>query len=596
MEKNTVLAIVLSSIVLIGFMFIQQAFFPAPEPLPVTETEQAPQADGGLVSTKAYENTGAATGSVIEEPDDQITEQTYVIDNGVVRATFTNRGGDIISYELLQHQDGKALVQMADNVSRSNRAFSLAFGGASVPIVNDLFSVRQIDDKTIGFYKKFNVTNADGTVSSFTMVKQYTFKPDDYLFQLDIIIDGEDGMKGLDFNNAGYTLRTPPQIGPHYDADNRYESRTFMSYTKDKRKKQLLNPGQTKVYDEHFKWTGVAGKYFTVLGAPYNVPVEQAEYSTLVEVNDYANAQVLITRSPVIQQKTHDTYYFYIGPRTESSLVIYNSSADNPWKLADMRFNDSMESSGFLSWLETALKWIMELFYKLIPNWGVSIILMTILTKIILFPLTKKSMTGTLKMQELQPKMKEIQDKYKANPEKMNMEMAKLYKETGYNPLSGCLPLLIQFPLIIAMYNLFNNYFEFRGAMFIPGWIPDLSVPDTVYTFPFNIPFLGNQLHLLPIIYVISQLLFGKVTQAPGATPQNGSMKFMMYGMPLIFFFIFYKAPSGLLLYWTVSNLLTLVQQVVLNRYLHSKKKEMAVQESKKPELKLVKKTNGKKK
>ena len=225
----------------------------------------------------------------------------------------------------------------------------------------------------------------------------------------------------------------------------------------------------------------------------------------------------------------------------------------------------------------------MEFFYKLIPNWGVSIIILTILMRFIIFPLTKKSSESSLKMQELQPRIQEIQEKHKGNTQKMNEEMAKFYKEAGYNPLSGCLPLLIQFPLIFAMYNLFNNYFEFRGAMFISGWIPDLSQGDSVMMLPFTVPFLGwSDLRILPIIYVVSQLLFGKVTQTPGTAQQNSTMKFMMYGMPLIFFFMFYNAPSGLLIYWTLSNFLTLAQQIIINKVMHNKKKQSG--------LKLVKK------
>ncbi|MDR1748103.1 MAG: membrane protein insertase YidC, partial [Spirochaetaceae bacterium] len=177
---------------------------------------------------------------------------------------------------------------------------------------------------------------------------------------------------------------------------------------------------------------------------------------------------------------------------------------------------------------------------------------------------------------------------------------AKLYKEAGANPMSGCLPLLIQFPLIIAMYNLFNNYFEFRGAMFIPGWIPDLSMGDSIYTFGFDIPFLGNKLRLLPIIYVFSQLIYGKVTQTPGSAQQNSTMKIMMYGMPLFFFFIFYNAPSGLLLYWTFSNFLTMIQQIIINKAMHTGKNEKNVSliadKKNSGNLKLVNKNTGKKK
>ena len=157
--------------------------------------------------------------------------------------------------------------------------------------------------------------------------------------------------------------------------------------------------------------------------------------------------------------------------------------------------------------------------------------------------------------------------------------MAKIYKESGYNPMRGCLPMGVQFLILFAMYNLFNNYFEFRGASFIPGWISDLSSGDSIHTFKFTLPFLGNQLRILPIIYLISQLLFGKITQN-GGTAAAGStqaqMNMMMYGMPIVFFFLFYNAPSGLLLYWTVSNLLQMGQQLVINNMMKEKMKAKA--------------------
>jgi len=150
--------------------------------------------------------------------------------------------------------------------------------------------------------------------------------------------------------------------------------------------------------------------------------------------------------------------------------------------------------------------------------------------------------------------------------------MAEFYKKEGYNPLSGCMPLLIQFPLIIAMFNLFNNHFELRGAMFIPGWIPDLSAPESIFNFaPLNIPFIGSDLRLLPIIYVASQLLYGKFTQTPDQQ-SNSQMKIIMYVMPLVFFFIFYSAPSGLLVYWIATNVLTIVQQMIINKMIARKK------------------------
>ncbi len=607
MDKNTIWAIVLSSLVLFASFFIQSKFFSKPQPAENTEvqsqtlqnTANTPSAVNAVQESDSVRLSAADSAEEPAEDEDADTEEAleereYVIETKTIKVRFTNRGGDIIGYELKDHSDGGTPVQMAENISPTNRAFALAFGGAANAIVNDLFNAKIIDDRTIGFYKKFSVTDSTGGRDSFTLVKQYTFDPEEYVFKLDITIDGAKNMSGLAFGNAAYTLRSSPQIGPYYNPKvDRYERRTFIFYTKEKVKKLNLSNGQVKVYDKGFSWAGIAGKYFVQQVVPLaSSAIQSASYSTKNEVDNFQDAQLLLVRAPVSGSFAQDSYYVYMGPKVEKNLGIYNNAAENNWKLSNLKLDEAL-GSGWLSWLETFLKFLMEFFYKLIPNWGVSIILMTILLKVAMFPLTKKSSVSTLKMQELQPRIKEIQDKYKNNPEKMNAEMGKFYKEAGYNPLSGCLPLLIQFPLIFAMFNLFNNYFEFRGAMFIPGWIPDLSVGDSIYIFPPTIPLIGGSaLRLLPIIYVASQLLFTKITQTASANAAGGnSMKLMMYGMPLFFFFMFYNAPAGLLLYWTVSNFLQLIQQMFINKMMHAKRVEMGLaEETKKPVLKKRKK------
>jgi len=570
MEKNTLIAIVLSTIVLIGFTVLQTVIYPPPATEQVIVEEEIPVAAEKSVKEEVLSSSLAMA---YPEVEGELTEEEIIIVTNRAKITLSNRGGDVIGYELLEHLDGESGVEMADNVSERNRAFSVSFGGPENGIIQDLFHVKKIDDYTVGFYKTYQDSKSGGT---YIFAKQYTFKPEDYMFKLDITVEGAGGMNGLFFGDAAYTIRTSPQIGPYFNAKtNKYENRTFMSFDGNKKKKQILGAGKIEVYNKEYTWTGVGGKYFEILGIPVQPgSMMDVEYSTEVEVNDYANAQVLMTRKAIMGASTQDSYYFYVGPRTEKDLKIYNSAEDNPWGLSGLKLNESLESTGILSWLETILKWCMELIYKVIPNWGVSIIILTILIKILLFPLTKKSSMGTLKMQEIQPRMQELQEKYRDQPEKLNMEMSKLYKETGYNPLSGCLPLLIQFPLIFAMYNLFNNYFEFRGAMFIPGWIPDLSVGDIV-PLPVTLPIVGNQLHLLPVIYLASQLLFGKITQASATGSNSTQMKIMMYGMPIMFFFIFYNAPAGLLLYWTVSNVLQLFQQMMINKMMKAKRAEM---------------------
>lgn len=582
MNKNTVIAMVLSGLVIAAAMFVQYKFFP-PAPVqqqPSTTASVTEQQAAVPQNTFVAENMPADS-AVLEVPDETVIgEQIVTIKTNVAEITFTNRGGDIISYKLLEHNNSKgdSHVEMVKNLTDRNRAFSIALGGAQAPALNQFFNVKEetVNGKrTVGFFKTISIKNQDGSISSFTLAKRYTFLPDDYMFELAVTVSGDADMKGLNFDNAGYTLRTMPQIGPDWDVKaDRYEYRNFFAYIDGKKKDATLKANQTKLITDSVPWAGISGKYFSLIVIP-STPAQQILYSAAQPNADRVqDGQLFFLRPVITGNKVTDVYRIYLGPCSENILSTYNIPSKNNYNYDNLRIDTVAVSSGIWRPLEVLLKWLLQFFYKLIPNWGVSIILVTILIKVIFFPLTKKSSESTQQMQKMQPKIKELQEKYKGKPQKLNEEMAKLYKEAGYNPLSGCLPLLIQLPILFAMYRLFNNYFEFRGAMFIPHWIPDLSIGDSVLQFPSPIPFLGwTDLRILPIVYVISQMVFGKITQTPtNDQQQNSTMKIMMYGMPLFFFFMFYNAPSGLLLYWTCTNFLMLVQQMIIKAMMKQKK------------------------
>lgn len=581
MNKNTLIAIILSTVVVAVSFILQPILFPGvyePEQ-PVNEGYSETEQTAAISEEK---NKKEAVFSEILS-DEAVSEKQITIKTEKAEIVLTNRGGDIVSYKLNDHidVDTQEGVQMVDNVTDRNRACAMSFGEADSPVINSLFNVDQKDENTVLFSKKFTVRNDDGSESSFILGKRYTFVPNEYMFRLDILIHGENENTVINVGNAGYTLRTSPQIGPHFDPKiNRYENRQFISFNGNKAKRQVIGPKQFKSYNKEYIWNGIAGKYFVELVIPEKSQgMDFTYYSTLIETDDYANAQAIMVRKPVKEQDVQDTYYMYFGPRNEKDLKIYNVAENNSWNLSGQRLSECLQSNGWLGWLETILKWLMEIINKFTKNWGVSIILMTILIKLIMFPFTKNQSLSTLKMQEIQPKIQAIQTKYKDNPQKQQEAMANIYKEAGYNPMSGCLPMIVQFLILFAMYNLFNNYFEFRGASFIDGWISDLSTGDTVHTFVRSIPFFGNQLRILPMIYLASQLFYGKIT-GNGGTAAAGStktqMNMMMYGMPVIFFFIFYNAPSGLLLYWTVSNIFQMIQQIIINNTMKQKKIEMA--------------------
>ena len=599
MDKNTIWAIVLSTLVIVASYLLLPRFFgkkttEAPAAVEITaEDTQTNQAEI-LTDTMFDEETTALLSEAEEVEEENVVpaqEEKITINTGVAEVIFTTKGGDIVSYKLVGHNDKDTndFVQLSDSISETNRTCALAIGGAESKIINEIFNYEKLDANTILFKKTFSIKDSAGKAHSYTIGKKYSFKPNEYMFKLDVMIHGTDAA-GLNYNGTAYTLRTSPQIGPHYNQkQSRYEYRQFLAYNGKKVKKVNLASNLVKQYEKDFLWGGIASKYFMELVLPTDYSIlGTPTYSAKVEQNDYANAQALFERKSYSGTDVSDSYYLYFGPREENSLKVYNVADKNAWGFSGYKITEALSTSGWLSWLEVILKWGLEILHKIIPNWGVCIIIITIILKMLMFPLSKKQSMGSLKMQELQPKLQAIQKKYAGDQQKLQQETSKLYQEAGYNPASGCLPMLFQFLVIFAMYNLFNNYFEFRGAMFIPKWIPDLSEGDVVYTFEKSIPLIsnlfGNTLRVLPIIYVASQILSGKLTQSmnPGGAggQSEKTMKFMTYGMPFMFFFIFYNAPSGLLLYWLTSNILQLGQQAIINKMMAKKRAEVGIEKT----------------
>ena len=253
---------------------------------------------------------------------------------------------------------------------------------------------------------------------------------------------------------------------------------------------------------------------------------------------------------------TKRTTTFFVGPKKQSLL----------WNLG---MKDVMEF-GMWRWLCYPLVWVLNLFNGWIPNFGVAIILLTILVRLLFWPLTRKSTEGMKKMQELQPLMKEIQAKYKDNPQRLQQETWQLYREKKVNPMSSCLPMLIQIPVFIALFNVLRSAVELRYAPFL--WIADLSEPEGLFASWF--PFGG--LNLLPILMAVSTALQSYFTPSTGDKKQQQMMMVMMPAMMLI---MFYSFPSALSLYWFLSNIFSIVQMWLIRRQTAAKQAEVLTPE-----------------
>ena len=600
MEKRTILAVVLSMTVIMVFYLIQGILYPPPEffdtpgeapareilpesqPASTQDPVHTVQPSDYTVSPEQRESLAQVPlpGEALQDDDPGVLAP-IIVETNLLRVLLSNTGGDIISFQLKEHLDGGEPVNMVLAGTNQPHAFTITFGnrddllGGRARPVNANFQVRRPTQYIVEFYQDFVMGSGD-SAERFTLTKRYEFVPNEYLFELTVTLDGGHSMRRFDFQGAAYTLSFGPQIGPRFERlDQRNEYRQYLSYSGNRSRTERINTLARDIPN----WAAIVGKYFTLIAIP-NVNQFEIFFSDQREAGLPSASRMLITRPASSSSRMEDKYLFYLGPKQREVLDTYFNGRNNfnP-PLHGYQLADAAKGNTFMSIppLENLLKWILMVLYRIVPNYGIAIILLTIIVKLLMFPLTRKGSEATLRMQTLAPKIKEIQEKHKDSPQKLNAEMAEFYKKEGYNPLAGCLPMLIQMPIFFAMYNLFNNHFDLRGAMFIPGWIPDLSVPESIFNFaPYQLPIVGwSDIRLLPFIYVASQLLYGKVTQTPDQKG-NKQMKLMLYAMPIVFFFVLYDVPSGLLVYWIMSNVLTIVQQIIINKYIVRKKAAIA--------------------
>ena len=292
------------------------------------------------------------------------------------------------------------------------------------------------------------------------------------------------------------------------------------------------------------KWVAVKNRFF-VTALCSSTAANTGFETTVVRDMSAANYRPasVSARVSLADGAEKRTSVFYVGPKKQSLL----------W---DLGMKDVMEF-GMWRWLCYPLVWVLNFFNGLIPNYGVAIILLTILVRLLFWPLTHKSTVGMKKMQELQPKMKEIQAKFKDNPQRLQQETWALYREAKVNPMSSCLPMLIQIPVFIALFNVLRSAVELRYAPFL--WIGDLSEPEALFSSWF--PFGG--LNILPILMAVSTGLQSAFTPSTGDKSQQ---KMMMIFMPAMMLFMFYSFPSALSLYWFLSNLFSIVQMWIIRR------------------------------
>ncbi len=266
---------------------------------------------------------------------------------------------------------------------------------------------------------------------------------------------------------------------------------------------------------------------------------------------------------------------YYAGPLQGDILKRVDATYSDPISGYNPDYIAALSFHGWFTFIsEPFAKFLfilMNLFYQVTSSWGLSIILLTVALRIMLYPLNAWSIKSTLKMQEIAPKVSQIQERYKKEPKRAQLEIMNLYREKGVNPLSGCFPLLIQLPFLIGMFDLLKSTFQLRGASFIPGWIDNLAAPDVLFSWNFPILFFGNSFHLLPfllggVMWLQQRFSATGPKDKSQMTDQQKQQKMMGNIMTIVFTVMFYHFPSGLNLYWLSSMALGILQQWYMTR------------------------------
>jgi len=303
-------------------------------------------------------------------------------------------------------------------------------------------------------------------------------------------------------------------------------------------------------------WSAFRSRYFCAITKPF---YETDGYM----LNYLSNNELQINvRAATVNISPETSISFssliFVGPEKSDLLAKYKSGFEEIKRYYRITLFDAIAK---------IIDSILHGIHKVLPNWGVSIILVSILIYLIMYPLTVRSMLSMRKMQELQPKIAALREKYRDNPQKMNIETMELYKKYKINPLGGCLPMLLQMPVFIGLYQVLWRSVSFKGAHFL--WIKDLSEPDRVAILPFSLPFIGNEINLLPILMIFVMAIQQKLTAKSmgGMDPaQAAQQKMMAVIMPVFLGAIFYHFASGLTLYFTLFYTFSTIAQWKMSR------------------------------
>ena len=481
----------------------------------------------------------------------KIIETNTIVENNLYKATISSLGGGTIkSFEIKNYfiEDSVPV-----NLIHSFDPRSLSLGiedldGASLNHMNSW----KIENAFVPEFLETDLTLVYSTVLYGEKIeKTITFSPDTYLINVSFNLgkNRNNVFRDLEFGWYGGLASSEKDLV----SDQAY----FKSYLYQggELESQKVKEGEKEnnIFNGPADWAAIRTKYFISALIPNEASlIEKSVLSA--SYGSYETYNV----SYVVDSSIPTSFSLYLGPLEYGLIKKLSIDLD---MVMDFGWSPIRPISKGVLYMLTEL-------HRYVPNYGFVLILFSFLVKLIVYPLTKKSYQSTAAMQTIQPEITALRDKYKNNPQKLNQATMKLYKDKGVNPLGGCLPMLLQMPLLLALFQVFRSTIELRSEPFI-WWIKDLSAPDTILNLPFSVPIYGDQISVLPVLMVVSMFIQQRMMSPGVQQPQQKTMQYFMTGF---FFLMFNSFPSGLNLYYTLFNILTILQQKLVPTIPVSKK------------------------
>ena len=468
--------------------------------------------------------------------------RTITVDTPLYSMTLSEKGATVVSMVLKSYREtiepDSALKELIHRDTKGGSVFTSLSGQTGAELENAIFSADFVDDTLSVTQASSQIRFQYQTPTGLLVQKTFEFSADSYLvgFKVSLYNGGQYAYKG----NFGVGLKNTI----NEDAGRiSFEGPSGMigGELQQVKVKDIQEKSQ---YSGKVGWVAIEDRYFMTSIIPNS---DFQGHMSLGFADQNITNQITKDISALAPQQTESIEAkLFIGPKSLSLL----RSMDNGL--------DKAINFGWFDFLAKPCLWFMNFIYRYIPNYGIAIIILTIVTRAVFWPLAKKSYKSMGEMRKIQPLVQELREKYKDDKQRMNQEMMTLYKTYKINPMGGCLPMLIQMPVFFALYRMLFSAIELRHAPFF-GWITDLSAPDRLFDFSFKIPFMDAPygIPVLTIVMGASMLLQQKMTPTPGDPAQAK----MMMLMPVVFTFIFINFSSGLVLYWLVSNIFSMAQQ-----------------------------------